>query len=48
MQKLILKDLVEESAFSDKARGLSPKTINKHGKTLSLFLKFLEKKMLTH
>ncbi|MFB5431121.1 tyrosine-type recombinase/integrase [Enterococcus casseliflavus] len=44
MEKLILKDLVEESAFSDRARGLSPKTINKHRKTLSLFLKFLEGK----
>lgn len=44
MERLILKDLVVESAFGDRVRGLSPKTIKKHGKTLSMFLKFLEEK----
>ena len=32
MERLILKDLVVESAFNDRARGLSPKTIKKMGK----------------
>lgn len=32
MERLLLKDLVEELVFSDRTRGLSPKTIKKNGK----------------
>lgn len=41
METLLLKDLVEEMSFNDRARGISPKTIKKHQKTLKLFFSFL-------
>ncbi|CRH20175.1 Integrase/recombinase [Carnobacterium maltaromaticum] len=43
MQKLTVEELLEEMLFSEKARGISAKTVKKHQKFLNIFFNFLQK-----
>lgn len=41
MEKILVKDTIEEMLFNDQARGLLEKTINKHRKFLKMFNEYL-------